>query len=36
MAVEYDEIKENIRLKIGDHTEDYTNGVNDKKWMQIL
>jgi hypothetical protein len=27
-AVEIDEIKENIRLKIGDDTEDYTNEVN--------
>jgi len=30
-AVEMDEIKENIRLKIGDDTEDYTNGVNGDK-----
>ena len=30
-AVEIDEIKENIRLKIGDDTEDYTNGVNGDK-----
>jgi len=30
-AVELDEIKENIRLKIGDDTEDYTNGVNGDK-----
>jgi hypothetical protein len=31
MNVEIDEIKENIRLKIGDDTEDYTNGVNGDK-----
>jgi len=31
MAVETDEIKENIRLKIGDATEDYTNEVNGDK-----
>jgi uncharacterized protein YjbJ (UPF0337 family) len=31
MAVEIDEIKESIRLKIGDATEDYTNGVNGNK-----
>jgi hypothetical protein len=31
MAVEIDETGENIRLKIGDDTEDYTNGVNDDK-----
>ena len=30
-AVEIYEIKENIRLKIGDDTEDYTNGVNGDK-----
>ena len=30
-AVEIDEIKENIRLKIGDDTEDYTNRVNGEK-----
>jgi hypothetical protein len=30
-AVEIDEIKENIRLQIGDDTEDHTNGVNDEK-----
>ena len=30
-AVEIDEIKENIRPKIGDDTEDYTNGVNGDK-----
>jgi hypothetical protein len=30
-AVEIDEIKENIRLKIRDDTEDYTNGVNGDK-----
>ena len=30
-AVEIDEIKENIRLKIGDDAEDYTNGVNGDK-----
>ena len=30
-AVEIDEIKENIILKIGDDTEDYTNGMNDDK-----
>jgi hypothetical protein len=30
-AVEIDEIRENIRLKIGDDTEDYTNGVNGDK-----
>jgi len=34
-AVEIDEIKENIRLQIGDDTEDHTNGVNGEKWMQI-
>jgi len=31
MAIEIDEIKENIILKIGDDTEDYTNGVNGDK-----
>ena len=31
MAVEIYQIKENIRLKIGDDTEDYTNGVNGDK-----
>ena len=31
MTVEIDEIKENIRLKIGDDTEDYTNGVKGDK-----
>jgi len=30
-AFEIDEIKENIRLKIGDDTEEYTNGVNGDK-----
>jgi hypothetical protein len=30
-AVEIDEIEENIRLKIGDDTEEYTNGVNVEK-----
>jgi len=30
-AGEIEEIKENIRLKIGDDTEDYTNGVNGDK-----
>jgi len=30
-VVEIDKIKENIRLKIGDDREDYTNGVNDDK-----
>ena len=30
-AVEIDQIKENVRLKIGDDTEDYTNGVNGDK-----
>jgi hypothetical protein len=30
-AIETDEIKENVRLKIGDETEDYTNGVNSCK-----
>ena len=30
-AVEIDVIKGNIRLKIGDDTEDYTNGVNGDK-----
>ena len=30
-AVEIDQIKENIRLKIGDDTEDYTNRVNGDK-----
>ena len=30
-AVEIDEIKENIILKIGDDTEDYTNRVNGDK-----
>ena len=30
-TVETDEIKENIRLKIGDETEDYTNKVNGDK-----
>jgi hypothetical protein len=30
-AVKIDELKENIRLKIGDDTEDYTNGVNGDK-----
>ena len=27
-AIETDEIKESVRLKIGDDTEDCTNGVN--------
>jgi hypothetical protein len=31
MAVEIDEMKENIRLKIGNDTEEYTNGVNGDK-----
>jgi hypothetical protein len=35
-AVEIDEIKENIRLKIGDDTEDYTNGVNDKMDSNVI
>jgi len=30
-AFEIDEIKQNIRLKIGDDTEDYTEGVNGDK-----
>ena len=30
-AVEIDEIKQNIRLKIGEDTADYTNGVNGNK-----
>jgi hypothetical protein len=30
-AIEIDEIKENVRLKIGDDTECYTNGVNSCK-----
>jgi predicted secreted protein len=30
-AVEIDELKENIRLKIGDEAEDCTNGVNGNK-----
>ena len=30
-AIETDEIVENIRLKIGDYTEDYANGVNGDK-----
>jgi len=30
-AVVIDEIRENIRLKVGDDTEDYTNGVNGDK-----
>jgi len=30
-AVKIDRMKENIRLKIGDDTEDYTNGVNGDK-----
>jgi len=30
-TVEIDAIKENIRLKIGDDTDDYTNGVNGDK-----
>ena len=30
-TVEIDEIKEKIRLKIGDDTEDYTKGVNGDK-----
>jgi len=30
-AIEINEIKENVRLKIGDDTEDYTNGVNSCK-----
>ena len=36
MAVEIDQIKENIRLKIGDDTEDYTNGVNGDKMDEKL
>ena len=35
MAVEIDGIIENIRLKIGADTEDYTNGVNGDK-MDIM
>jgi len=35
-AVEIDEIKENIRLKIGDDTEDYTNEVNGDKMDTML
>jgi hypothetical protein len=31
MAVEIDGVEENIRLKIGDDTEDYTNRVNGDK-----
>ena len=31
MAVEFDEIKENIRLKIGDGIKGYINGVNGDK-----
>ena len=31
VAVEIDEMKENIRLKIGNDTEEYTNGVNGDK-----
>jgi len=30
-AVEIDEIKENVRLKMGDNAEDYTNGENGDK-----
>jgi hypothetical protein len=30
-AIDIDEIKENVTLKIGDDTEDYTNGVNSCK-----
>ena len=30
-AIEIDEIKESVRLKVGDDTEDYTNGVNSCK-----
>jgi hypothetical protein len=30
-AIEIDEIKENVRLKIEDDTENYTNGVNSCK-----
>ena len=37
MAVDIDKIKENIRLKIGDDTEDYTNEVNcDKMDTNII
>jgi hypothetical protein len=36
-AVEIDELKENIRLKIGDDAEDCTNGVNgDKKDTNVI
>jgi len=36
-AIETDEIKENIRLKIGDDTEDCTNEVNgDKKDTNVI
>jgi hypothetical protein len=35
-AGEIDEIKENIRLKIGDDTEDYTNGVNGDQMDTML
>jgi len=31
MAIEIDEIKQNIRLQTGDDTEDYTNRVNGDK-----
>jgi hypothetical protein len=36
MRFEIDEIKENIRLKIGDDTEEYTNGVNSCKKNKIV
>ena len=35
-AVEIDELKENIRLKVGDDAEDCTNRVNGAKWIQML
>ena len=35
-AVEIDEIKQNIRLRIRDDTEKYTNGVNGDKMAQML
>ena len=35
-AVEIDVIRENIRLKIGDDIEEYTNRVMAAKWTQML
>ena len=35
-AIEIKEIKENVRLKIGNDTQEYTKGVIAAKWIQKL